>query len=399
MRVVDSQRISILLVAAATFAASAGNYVLNLVAAHRLTASEFGAVGSLLGLLAIIGTLGVAGQALIVRNLGMSAQGNGESAISTLAPRLLLLSSVAVIALAIPVSVLLRIPLLPSVLALITIPIGTATALLIGLLQGMTRFRRLALVLLFAGLWRALFGVIGVAISDSLLGFTVGLVIGSMVGLTLSYFIARQSMKSISHDGDFRWSDFVTIFQALVLLLILTNVDVLLARVLLSPYQSGVYAAGSLVTKIAFFLPSPILIVLYPAMTRSKNRKAVYTAVGATGLVGAIVCLACAAQPGLVTKLIAGPDLAAVSSYLVLFALGGTLLAIVQVTLYARLAVNDNKVVWLLGAGVVILIASILIFGSVGIGNIILLVIVVSAVIGILGLWMDRNFMPERSIL
>ena len=57
--------------------------------------------------------------------------------------------------------------------------------------------------------------------------------------------------------------------HALLALYVATSIDVLLARFWLPGAESGVYAVGALVSKVAFWLPSFVAVVTFPGWPTS----------------------------------------------------------------------------------------------------------------------------------
>ncbi len=52
----------------------------------------------------------------------------------------------------------------------------------------------------------------------------------------------------------------------------LTNLDVFLARNLLSAEDSGIYAAGAILTKSCLFLPQFVIIIAFPSIAEDQAR-------------------------------------------------------------------------------------------------------------------------------
>ena len=293
-------------------------------------------------------------------------------------------------------SVVLSVSIWVMGLTLATVPITVAASVVVGQLQGSRDFARLSWAILHIGLWRVAFGIAGLLLIPDLLGMSVGLLIGSMVGLVWGLSLAR-SVKTTSWRPPRQVQSYLVALQALALMFALSNVDILMARAILSPTESGSYAVGSLVAKIAFFLPSPILIVLYPYMVRRSDRLAVHAALMSTAVVGLAVTTICFFMPGTVSSVIADDALSGAAPYLWRFALAGTLLALVQVALYARLAVADSSVLVLLWVALAVLVAAIALQPDPSIVSIINVVALVAAVLSAVGFLMDRK--PIRTVV
>ena len=178
-----------------------------------------------------------------------------------------------------------------------------------------------------------------------------------------------------------------------MVLFTLTNIDVLLARVFLSEADSGEYSVGVLLAKIAFFLPNAIIIVLFPKMTSGDNRRAVFIATGLTALMGLGITLFSLLFGSLVVRVLGGAqyiDLGLGSSAW-RFALEGSAFALVQVLLYARLAAQDRRAVVLVWAGLIALLVLVSVWFHDSVEQIVTTVVVVSLVLTVIGLLLDRR--------
>jgi O-antigen/teichoic acid export membrane protein len=136
-------------------------------------------------------------------------------------------------------------------------------------------------------------------------------------------------------------------------LYVLVNIDVLLARIVLSPEESGIYSVGMLVAKIAFFMPQAITVVLFPKMGRNDS-SALRLAVFGTSIIGMFYILVCYFASEFVVNAIGGSGYAELYSEVWLFAIEGSLFAVLQVLLYGRIAREDTKVSILLWVGSIV---------------------------------------------
>ena len=130
----------------------------------------------------------------------------------------------------------------------------------------------------------------------------------------------------------------------------MVNIDVLLARIVLTPEDSGIYTVGMLVAKIAFFMPQAITVVLFPKMGRNDS-SALRLAVLGTSLIGVGYISVTYFASEIVVNAIGGSGYAELYSEVWLFAIEGALFAVLQVLLYGRMAREDTKVSILLWIG------------------------------------------------
>jgi O-antigen/teichoic acid export membrane protein len=249
----------------------------------------------------------------------------------------------------------------------------------------------LSLSILAVGIFRASCGVIGLWISQDLLGFAVGLILGSVISLGFCLALVPERLSLGLRPTRRQIVAFLVVLQAIGLMFVLANIDVVLARFYLSPTESGVYAVGSLLAKIAFFLPAPILIVLYPSMVKGVDRRPLFLAILATGAIGLVTVFVTILAPARVAGLLAGPELSSVAPTLWLFAVSGSLMALVQVTLYARLAKHDVRAAILLYCGVFFLVLLVVVRLHNSVQEILAAVVLVGLAVALIGLWMDRK--------
>jgi O-antigen/teichoic acid export membrane protein len=178
----------------------------------------------------------------------------------------------------------------------------------------------------------------------------------------------------------------------------LTNVDVLLARIFLTEDQSGEYAVGVLLAKIAFFLPNAIIIVLFPKMTGGRSNRTVYLATGLTAFVGLVITGFSFLFGNLVIRILGGAQYTELGSEAWLFALEGSAFALVQVLLYARLAAQDTRAVLAVWVALAILVAVVALWRHESVADIVTTVVVVSLALTVVGLIMDRRKTPAVPI-
>jgi O-antigen/teichoic acid export membrane protein len=132
--------------------------------------------------------------------------------------------------------------------------------------------------------------------------------------------------------------------QALLALVLLVNLDLVLARHSLPARAAGEYAVGSVVTKIAYWLPYAIAVVVLPKLADEKvRRRIVPIALGVCAAVDALVVLGCAVFGRTVVSLVGGSAYASSVIPVWPFALVGSLLSLVQILLYARIAGADRR--------------------------------------------------------
>jgi O-antigen/teichoic acid export membrane protein len=344
-----------LLVAAATAVANALAYGLSVVVSRRLGPQGFGEVAPLL---AVVLVASVPGQAL---QAGAARRAAGSAGADPATARLLLR------ALLVGVAVALALVLVaPALRALLDLPaweavLWTAGSLLpltvcfgcLGILQGGERFVRLSAALVVVQAGRLAGGAGGVLLTDSAAGAMAGTAVGLLAAAAACVLLCRPGrlraappvkglLSGLAHDS-----------AAVLSVLVLTNLDVILARSRLSASDAGLYAAGALLAKIAFFGPSFVAVVLYPRLARPADRPRALRLATAALSIAALVAVVGTALAADAVSVVLGDDYAGIEPVAWLFAAAGSALAGVFLLVQAGLAVRDHRLAvaaWLLAA-------------------------------------------------
>lgn len=389
----------LIFVGAATLIGNGAAYLLSMIAARVLTPAEFGALGALLGLLVIISTVGIATQALTARRVAVAT--DDRARVEGEAIRLSVMVAVAIVVggaiVAWPLGQIFSIPVVAVAAGIASIGFVVFGSAALGVAQGRESHARLAWAFVANGAGRALGGVVGVLLLDSVTGVGVGILLGCALGAVVAYRIIcpRTWSRDLSSGVT---GEFAHVLHALFVLFTLTNVDVLLARIFLTEDQSGEYSVGVLLAKIAFFLPNAIVIVLFPKMTSVDSRRAVYVATGLTAVVGLFITSFAFLFGNFVIRVLGGTQYPNLGSEAWLFALEGSAFALVQVLLYARLATQDRSAVvtvWIALVALVVIVAG---WRHDSVAQIVTTVVGVSLVLTIVGLVMDRRTSPAVPI-
>ncbi|MGN6723978.1 MAG: lipopolysaccharide biosynthesis protein, partial [Marmoricola sp.] len=146
--------------------------------------------------------------------------------------------------------------------------------------------------------------------------------------------------------------------QALLAFVALSNVDLAaIARHVLDAHQTGLYAAGLIVTKVVLFLPQFVVVTAFPTMsTPHERRTAMVRSLILMSVVGAVSTLGSWALSGLALVFIGGHQYSGVQGELWIFAILGTLLAMLQLLVYSVLARQGRWPVLLIWGALILLV-------------------------------------------
>ena len=356
----DSLASHTVLVAGALGIAQIAAYAVSVVAARALGPDGFGVLAALLGILLIGSVLAMGIQAVAARRLVQVDPASRDGAArSMLRDGLIGGAAVALGTLAMsPLLVwLLRLDGWGALLlaAATLIPITWAGAQY-GVAQGRESYGRLATVYAIVGLGRGIGGVVGALVTGSPLGTMAGLALGTAAGAVIGRVVVAPLAAAPRErlDGFFGESAHAT--HALLALFVLTNIDVLLARALLTADEAGIYGVGAVIAKVAFWLPQFVGVVAFPRFADARRGRATVISLLAVAMIGALVVAGTALLPGLVVAFVGGTAYVSLVPLAWLFAAIGATFALAQALLLTRLAIDDRRAVIAVWGAAVILV-------------------------------------------
>ncbi|KIM17322.1 polysaccharide biosynthesis protein, partial [Rhodococcus erythropolis] len=272
--------------------ANVASYLLAWLASRWLGPVGYGEFASLLAAQLVLAVPALALQTVVARE---AVRGKSTDALRSLGYRCTAIVAVLAVALAPAMAWLLDTGIVASFSALVTAPMLVLLATEQGLLQGHGRFGTLSAVLAGAGVMKVLPAVIVLAFGG---GAGAALVAGA-AGTALLVAIVRvvDRTVSVSEDRAVRIGvvSVLAASQVQLALIALSSLDLLIVRVVLSEYDAGVYALGAVATKVAFWLPQAVGVVLYPKMANpAHSAQAVRSALAVLVGIGAVLVLGAA---------------------------------------------------------------------------------------------------------
>jgi O-antigen/teichoic acid export membrane protein len=258
-------------VAVGTLMSQACVYLLNIVATRWLGPAEYGELASLLTVTVIMSIPAIALQSWTART-----RAQGADARSLLRTTLVLSVATAAVTAA---AVLVLAPALRTH----AVPGAVATAMLVvplvwlstaqGLLQGSRRLLRLGAVLLASGLARLAGGLAGLTLGLGAWPVVWGIGMATTVAAGFGWRMALKELppQALASPPSTRATSLAPVLKIAVAtgaIWTLANVDVLFARLILEPRESGWYAAGALITRAIQFAPQFVVISAFAVLGR-----------------------------------------------------------------------------------------------------------------------------------
>ena len=359
VKVSDRVRVAALLVSIGVAGTQVASYLLNVVAARLLVPATFGELGSLFAVLVVgaVPAMGLQTAAALrvarIRERGpLSTRDTGQLYSLGLA------TSGTVTAVALAAAPLLMVLLhletvWPALCVAVSLTSMTMIGLSYGVLQGTQRFATMAGMLAFEAVGRIGGTVVGLVVFRSATGALAGTAIGAALVAFAGWVACGRPRPARHHRGHV--GEVLHAVQAMLALVLLVNLDLVLARHHLPAHEAGEYAVGAIVTKIAYWLPQAVAILVLPRLaSEDGRRKMVPRALAICAALDAVVVLGAAMMGPTIVAVIGGQDYAGAHIPIWPFAFVGSMLSLVQILLFSRIASADRKSTVLLWLAVVV---------------------------------------------
>jgi O-antigen/teichoic acid export membrane protein len=233
-----------------------------------------------------------------------------------------------------------------------------------GVLQGEQRWRPLGAVYLAIGVGRLVVAGAAMLVSPTPMAAMTGVAIAAwlpaLIGaLSLGHVGPRRRDRAIVQRGEELLREVRSNSHALLAFFALSNVDVVVARIAFDDHVAGLYAGGLILTKAVLFLPQFIVVIAFPSMAAPTGRRDVYfKAMVLVAVIGAVATLGTSLFSSAAVAFIGGPAYAEIEPIIGWFALLGTILALIQLTVYEVVARQLRASVWLFWAALLAVAAA-----------------------------------------
>ena len=354
-----------LLLGVANAVANSFGYAMTLVLAGALAPSDFGALGALFGV-ALLATVPGNALQLVVGRATARADNSGAGAAARSGVRLALsVGLVLTIALAALTPVLVAFLHLPDGrpvfwLAGLMVPY-TLTVATQGVLLGRGKVSRLAAANVITAAARLLAAVLAAALGWGLTGVMAAMTVAATLALALVGALAHELFAGGGTAPGRLLGETVVASLGVAGLIGLSSSDVLLARHFLPPDVSGAYVLAALFAKAGLWGTQFVVMLFYPRLARvAQRRDALVKSAIVVCALGAVLVVATALLAGPLVQALNGYSQAADTAWL--FAVLGTMWALVQLMVLSGVAGADRTAWVALWAGValqVVLIATI----------------------------------------
>jgi len=361
-------------IAVAMSVTNLATYGYQMVSARVLGPQDYGAFAALMNLLLVVGVIALGAQATAARRIAADPGHvlEIERSVLRVGYRVSLVLGLVLLLLTPVIDLVLRLDSLASaaLVGVTAVPL-TVMGAQAGVLQGERRWTPLALVYLAAGIPRLVVGTALILWDASEAMAMLGVAIGALVPVVVGSLALRRPRGTLVEASGLGagplLGEVARSSQALLAFFALSNVDVIVARNVLDGHEAGLYAAGLIMTKAVLFLPQFVVVVAFPSMSSDRERgRTVLRAIGVVTVIGAAATAGALVLSDLAMVFVGGEEYAEIESRLWLFAALGTVLSVLQLLVYAVLAREGRRSIYLTWTAVVTMVGLGLLCTSVG---------------------------------
>lgn len=356
-----------------TVAAGVVNYASNIIFSRLLDPIGFGELTSLLALAVIIVVPAAAAQTVIAERVASHFAAGDHARVRYLVRHAA--AHIGVIAVTVGVLFAIAVPVIVGALdlrqpgpaialsAFLTLSFMQPVAL--GVLQGLQRFTALGAMQLSIAVSRVALGVPWVLAG----GGAGGAIGGQAAGIAVVLLGTAVLLRNLVHErgagaataGLRRRPDVRTISAstAFIAFAVLSNLDLLLAKVFLEPVEVGEYAATATIGKMVLFLPAAAAVVLVPNAAELRDSPAermalLRRAARIVAVIAVVSALPAAIVPGTVVNVMFGAAYAGAAAGVLPIVVAGACLSMLYLLVVYAVTISDRRWSVVLAVGVVV---------------------------------------------
>jgi len=203
-------------------------------------------------------------------------------------------------------------------------------------------------------------------------GAFLTLIIGSIVATIYGFWGLKDLFKVTQEDipsklfGEMgRYA--LPVFLSTSMIMMLGNLDTVLVRHYCTPEEAGLYSVGAILGRVAFILPSTLLIVLFPSAAKNhaigKEKKYVFwVSFGLTTILSGGIALIFFYWPEQIIDLFFGSKYKEAAPLLQVIGIAMAILGLANVIFSYQLARSEYFYIWILAGGGLSMLVLILFF-------------------------------------
>ena len=356
------------------------NYIFQIILGRTLTPDQYGSFNSLLAMSALITTpftiLHLVFSRFIARMTENKLQKIKTLLTTSLKTILIIASGIVLIGLLSAQwlkNFLHTETTLPIIFMLLATCFSAFQQVLIAVCEGMQRFLALGIISGGGALGRLLFAilfvvVLGWGIEGGLLAVTFAASSVIVYGAWQLRDVFKSQAVELPLNSLLEMARFsIPSFLMITMVAIMCNIDIILVRHYCPPDQAGYYATATILGRIAFFLPSSLLMVLFPSIAKvtasgTKDHQYLWVSLGLTTILSGIVFLVFFLAGQSIIQLVYGNQYFSAAPMLTIVTAAMGLLAVSHVIFSYNMARSEFDFLWPLFLGVILMLSLVFLY-------------------------------------
>ena len=262
---------------------------------------------------------------------------------------------------------------LPIILILLATCFAAFQNVVIAACEGMQRFLTLGIISGGGSLARLLFAilfvvVLGWGIEGGLLAVTFAVFSGLVFGVWQLRDVFKSQVVVLPSNSWLEMARFsIPSFLMITMVTIMCNIDIILVRHYCPQDQAGYYATATILGRIAFFLPSSLLMVLFPSVAKAtasgaKDHQYLLVSLGLTTILSVIVFLVFFLAGQSIIQVVYGNQYFSAAPLLTIVTAAMGLLAVSHVIFSYNMARSEFSFLWFLIGGVLLMLSLVFLY-------------------------------------
>jgi len=262
---------------------------------------------------------------------------------------------------------------LPIILILLATCFAAFQNVVIAACEGMQRFLTLGIISGGGSLARLLFAilfvvVLGWGIEGGLLAVTFAVSSGLVFGVWQLRDVFKSQVVVLPSNSWLEMARFsIPSFLMITMVTIMCNIDIILVRHYCPQDQAGYYATATILGRIAFFLPSSLLMVLFPSVAKAtasgaKDHQYLLVSLGLTTILSGIVFLVFFLAGQSIIQVVYGNQYFSAAPLLTIVTAAMGLLAVSHVIFSYNMARSEFSFLWFLIGGVLLMLSLVFLY-------------------------------------
>ena len=262
---------------------------------------------------------------------------------------------------------------LPIILILLATCFAAFQNVVIAACEGMQRFLTLGIISGGGSLARLLFAilfvvVLGWGIEGGLLAVTFAVFSGLVFGVWQLRDVFKSQVVVLPSNSWLEMARFsIPSFLMITMVAIMCNIDIILVRHYCPQEQAGYYATATILGRIAFFLPSSLLMVLFPSVAKAttsgaKDHQYLLVSLGLTTILSGIVFLVFFLAGQSIIQVVYGNQYFSAAPLLTIVTAAMGLLAVSHVIFSYNMARSEFSFLWFLIGGVLLMLSLVFLY-------------------------------------